>query len=81
MVVEERLKSKMLYKIELLLLKTIPILMAICSVSNSILSYLDIEVVLLNYIGGVSILPLHFFTYLHMYLNSVNTIGCSYIIY
>lgn len=67
MVVEERLKSKMLYKIELLLLKTIPMLMALCSVSNSILSYLDIEVVLLNYIGGVSILPL-LFLYLSLYV-------------
>lgn len=51
MVAEEKLKSKMLYKIELLLLKTIPMLMALCSVGNSILSYLDIEVVILNYIG------------------------------
>lgn len=73
MVVEERLKSKMLYKIELLLLKTIPILMAICSVSNSILSYLDIEVVLLNYIGGVSILPLLF-----LYLSSYVFKFCEY---
>ena len=58
--VEEKLKSKMLYKIELILLKIIPILMVVCSVSNSILSYLDIDVVILNYIGGVSILPLIF---------------------
>lgn len=73
MVVEERLKSKMLYKIELLLLKTIPMLMALCSVSNSILSYLDIEVVLLNYIGGVSILPLLF-----LYLSSYVFKFCEY---
>jgi hypothetical protein len=64
---------KTLYKIELLLLKTIPILMAICSVSNSILSYLDIEVVLLNYIGGVSILPLLF-----LYLSSYVFKFCEY---
>jgi hypothetical protein len=73
MVVEEKLKSKMLYKIELLLLKTIPILMALCSVSNSILSYLDIEVVILNYIGGVSILPLIF-----LYLSSYVFKFCEY---
>lgn len=65
--VGEKLKSKMLYKIELLLLKTIPMLMALCSVGNSILSYLDIEVVILNYIGGVSILPL-IFLYLSYYV-------------
>ena len=73
MVVEERLKSKMLYKIELLLLKTIPILIALCSMSNSILSYLDIEVVILNYIGGVSILPLIF-----LYLSSYVFKFCEY---
>lgn len=73
MVAEEKLKSKMLYKIELLLLKTIPILMALCSVGNSILSYLDIEVVILNYIGGVSILPLIF-----LYLSSYVFKFCEY---
>ena len=73
MVVEEKLKSKMLYKIELLLLKTIPMLMALCSVGNSILSYLDIEVVILNYIGGVSILPLIF-----LYLSSYVFKFCEY---
>lgn len=73
MVVEEKLKSKMLYKIELLLLKTIPMLMTLCSVGNSILSYLDIEVVILNYIGGVSILPLIF-----LYLSSYVFKFCEY---
>ena len=71
--VGEKLKSKMLYKIELLLLKTIPMLMALCSVGNSILSYLDIEVVILNYIGGVSILPLIF-----LYLSSYVFKFCEY---
>lgn len=73
MVAEEKLKSKMLYKIELLLLKIIPMLMALCSVGNSILSYLDIEVVILNYIGGVSILPLIF-----LYLSSYVFKFCEY---
>lgn len=71
--VGEKLKSKMLYKIELLLLKTIPMLMALCSVGNTILSYLDIEVVILNYIGGVSILPLIF-----LYLSSYVFKFCEY---
>lgn len=51
MVVEERLKSKMLYKIELFLLKVIPLLMVVCSVCNSILSYFYIEVIIINAIG------------------------------
>lgn len=70
---EERLKSKILYKIELLLLKIIPMLMAVCSMCNSILSYLDIEVVILNYIGGVSLLPLIF-----LYLSSYVFRFCGY---
>lgn len=71
--VEERLKSKILYKVELLLLKIIPMLMAVCSMCNSILSYLDIEVVILNYIGGVSLLPLIF-----LYLSSYVFRFCEY---
>ena len=73
MVVEERLRSKMLYKIELFLLKIIPMLMAVCSACNSILSYFDIEVVIINYIGGVSLLPLIF-----LYLSSYVFKFCAY---
>lgn len=72
MVVEERLKSKILYKIELFLLKIIPMLMAVCSACNSILSYFDIEITIINYIGGVSLLPLIFlymFIALYLYMN------------
>lgn len=51
MVVEERLKSKMLYKIKLFLLKIILLLMVVYSVCNSILSYFYIEVIIINAIG------------------------------
>ena len=70
---EERLRSKLLYKIELFLLKIIPMLMAVCSACNSILSYFDIEVVIINYIGGVSLLPLIF-----LYLSSYVFKFCAY---
>lgn len=73
MVVEERLRSKLLYKIELYLLKIIPMLMAVCSACNSILSYFDIEVVVINYLGGVSLLPLMF-----LYLSSYVFKFCAY---
>lgn len=73
MVVEERLRSKLLYKIELFLLKIIPMLMAVCSACNSILSYFDIEVVIINYIGGVSLLTLIF-----LYLSSYVFKFCAY---
>ena len=71
--VEDKLKSKTMYKIELLLLKIIPMLMSVCSLCNSILSYLDVEVVILNYIGGVSLLPLIF-----LYLSSYVFKFCEY---
>ena len=70
---EERLKSKILYKIELFLLKIIPMLMAVCSACNSILSYFNIEVTIINYIGGVSLLPLIF-----LYLSSYVFKFCAY---
>ena len=73
MVEAGRLRSKILYKIELLLLKIIPMLMALCSACNSILSYFDIDVVFINYIGGVSILPLVF-----LYLSSYVFKFCAY---
>lgn len=71
--VGERLRSKVLYKIELFLLKIIPILMAVCSACNSILSYFNIEVTIINYIGGVSLLPLIF-----LYLSSYVFKFCAY---
>lgn len=71
--VEERLRNKRLYKIELLLLKIIPMLMAVCYACNSILSYFDIEVVIINYVGGVSLLPLIF-----LYLSSYVFKFCAY---
>ena len=42
-------------------------LMVLCSISNSILSYFNIEVTIINYVGGVSILPL-IFLYLSSYV-------------
>ena len=51
MVVEERLKSKILYKIELFLLKIITMIMEVCSAYNSILSNFYIEVIIINAIG------------------------------
>ena len=73
MTAEANLKSKYLYKIELSLLKIIPMLMSACSLSNSILSYFDINVVFINYIGGVSLLPLIF-----LYLSSYVFKFCEY---
>lgn len=66
--VEESLRSKTLYKIEIGLLKIIPMVLAGIYLSNTILSYfLDIDLIILSYIGGVSLLPL-IFLYLSSYV-------------
>lgn len=68
MAVEESLRSKTLYKIEIGLLKIIPMVLAGIYLSNTILSYfLDIDLIILSYIGGVSLLPL-IFLYLSSYV-------------
>lgn len=70
---EERLKSKALYKIELYLIKVIPVLLAGICVFNTVLSYYDIDWPILSYIGGISILPLLF-----LYISSYVFRFCSY---
>lgn len=73
MVVEEKLRSKLVYKIELILLKVLPIIMVICAISNSILSYFNIDVVWISYIGGILLIPLIF-----IYISSYTFRFCSY---
>lgn len=52
--------GKYLYKIELLLIKVIPFIIMCCYVANSVLSYFEINTIILSIIGGMSILPLIF---------------------
>lgn len=73
MTVEERLKSKYLYKIELYSIKTIPVILAALCLLNTILSYFYIDVPLLSYIGGNSLFTLAF-----LYLSSVVFRFCTY---
>lgn len=70
---EERLRSKHLYKIELFLLKIIPVVLAMVCFINTTLSYFQIDVTFLSYFGGISILPLIF-----LYLSSYSFRFCSY---
>lgn len=67
------LRNKSLYKIELYLLKVMPILLAIIYLINTVLSYYDIIVPALSYIGGLSFVPLVF-----MYISSYVFRFCSY---
>lgn len=72
MAVEENL-SKFLYKIELYLLKVIPMIMAALHLANTTLFYFGIDLEILSYIGGVSFLTLGF-----LYLSSYVFKFCEY---
>lgn len=52
--------NKYLYKVELYILKVIPMLIAGCYFLNTTLSYFGIDVPLFSYLGGMSLLPLLF---------------------
>lgn len=52
--------EKNLYKLELLLIKSLPLLIAICYLFNTILSYFNIDAPILSYLGGMSLLPIIF---------------------
>lgn len=70
---EASLKSKALYKTGLILLKMIPMLLALCCLCNLILSYFNLDVCVLSYIGGISVIPLVF-----LYLASHMFRFCEY---
>lgn len=52
--------DKLLYKIEIAVLKVIPMIIAGCYFLNTTLSYFGIDTPLFSYIGGLSLLPLIF---------------------
>lgn len=52
--------EKDLYKLELLILKSLPTLIALCYLINTILSYFKIDLVIFSIIGGLSVLPIIF---------------------
>lgn len=72
MVVEASL-SKPLYKIELYLLKVIPMIMAALHLASTALFYFGIDLEILSYLGGVSFLTLGF-----LYLSSYVFKFCEY---
>lgn len=65
--------DKLLYKIELYLVKVIPMIYALLSLLNTTLSYFNIDVVILSYIGSVS-----FVTLLLLYVTSYVFKFCEY---
>lgn len=52
--------EKDLYKLELLLIKSLPLGIALCYLVNTILSYFNIDILALSLLGGTSILPVIF---------------------
>lgn len=52
--------EKDLYKLELLLIKSLPLGIALCYLINTVLSYFKIDAVILSYLGRMSILPIVF---------------------
>lgn len=75
MVVEEKSKrvNKNLYKLELLLLKFLPFVIALIYFINTLLSLFKIDLPILSYIVGISLLPIVF-----MYLSSYVFQFCEY---
>ena len=65
--------NKLLYKVTVIVLKILPILLAFITLLNSILSYFNIDLVILSYIGGVSLI-----TILFIYVTSYTFKFCEY---
>lgn len=62
-----------LYKLLILSSKTFPILIALCYLLNVVLSYFGMNDIPLNYIGGMSFIPL-----LYLYITSYALKLCNY---
>ena len=73
MVAEARLKSKNLYKVELYLLKIMPMVIALAYLVNTVSSYFGVDIPILASIAGMSLIPLIF-----MYISSYVFKFCEY---
>lgn len=65
--------NKILYKVELILLKVIPILLALFYALNILLSYFHVDCQFISIIAGVSVIPLIF-----LYISSYVFKYCEY---
>ena len=72
-VVENSLRSKYLYKIVLYLIKVTPIVISVAYLLNTILSYFYIDLPIISYLTGVSLV-----TILFLYATSVTFRFCFY---
>lgn len=65
--------NKLLYKVTVIVLKVLLMLLAFITLLNSILSYFNIDLIMLSYIGGVSLI-----TILFIYVFSYTFKFCKY---
>ena len=75
MTVEEKSKkvNRKLYKVELLLLKILPVLISLIYFTNTLFSLFSIDLPILSYIGGMSLIPIIF-----IYISSYVFQFCEY---
>lgn len=73
MAVEVNSINKIFYKIQLYMLKVIPMVMVFCYLLNSIFSYYDIDLGFLSYLSGCSILMI-----VYLYIASYVFKFCEY---
>lgn len=69
----ERSVDRALYKIELLVIKVIPFIIALCYLLNVILSYIGLDTLILSFLGGLSVFP-----FIFLYLSSFVFRFCIY---
>lgn len=70
---EDVRRNKLLYKVEILVLKILPMLLSLLYLIGTILNCFNIDVSLISYLSGVSLIPLLF-----MYLSSYVFKFCEY---
>lgn len=73
MTTEENLRSKSLYKLLLVMLKYIPIIIALLYMVNTVTAYFSIDIPVLSSIAGISLLPWTF-----MYVSTLVFKFCLY---
>jgi len=59
-VVEKSRTNKALHKTEIMVIKTIPCVLSLCYIANTILSYCGVEVEIFSMLGGLSLIPFIF---------------------
>jgi hypothetical protein len=69
----ETLPIRNIHKIQLWVLKVIPMVLSLIVLLNIVLSYLNVDTFILSYLGGVSLLPMIF-----LYISSYAFKFCSY---